>query len=119
MGLISGTADLKIEQGSTWEQPITFTTAELDLSTVGLKAELTIVKCTDEQIILNDTNGKIIIDDINNKLDCYLSSEETKRFTRNGIWKLEFIYPAAGLIPEERFTYLTGQMIVKRDITEI
>ena len=33
--------------------------------------------------------------------------------------KLEFIYPAAGLIPEERFTYLTGQMIVKRDITEI
>lgn len=119
MALVSGNADLKIDQGSTWEQPIYFTSSELDLSVTGLDAEITIRKCTDEDIILNTGNGKIVIDDVNNKLDCYLSYEETKRFTKNGTWKLEIIYPATESSPEERFTYLTGQIIIKRDITEI
>lgn len=118
MALIPGNAELKVTQGSTWEQPIDFP-SEVDLSTVGLDAEITITKCTDEEIILNTGNGKIVIDDINNKLDCYLTYEETKRFTRNGVWKLEIIYPAGESTPAERFTYLTGQIIVNRDITEI
>lgn len=118
MSLDSGNADLKINQGSTWEQPILFEAA-IDLSVTGLDAELTIRKCTEEDIVLNTGNGKIVIDDVNNKLDCYLTYEETKRFTKNGVWKLELIYPAGESTPAERFTYLTGQIIVKRDITEI
>lgn len=118
MALIAGNGDLKVVQGSTWEQPIYFPSSE-DLSVTGLDAELTISKCTDEQIKLNTGNGKIVIDSVNNKLDCYLTWEETKRFTRDGTWKIELIYPAVDLVPEERFCYGTGQIIVKLDITEV
>jgi len=118
MSLIPGNAELKITQGSTWEQPISFP-SEVDLSTVGIDVEITITKCTDEEIILNTGNEKIVIDDVDNKIDCYLTYTETKRFTRNGAWKLEIIYHATESSPDERFTYLTGQVIVKRDITEI
>ncbi len=118
MALIAGMGDLKIEQGSTWRQPVYFP-ASVDLSVTGLDAELTISKCTEEQIKLNTGNGKIVIDSVNNKIDCYLNHEETKRFTKDGTWKLELIYPATESAPEERFKYGTGQIILKPDITEI
>jgi hypothetical protein len=41
MALIAGMGDLKIEQGSTWRQPVYFP-ASVDLSVTGLDAELTI-----------------------------------------------------------------------------